>query len=304
MEEHLFVLSDESINSYDIKVITAGIDLSRFLKNPVMLDGHKNNTDAIIGRWEEVRKEDDRLLAKAVLFEDDSTKRFKKLLDGNFLKSASIGIEVLESVYEPLSNTVMVLRSELLEASLCAIPSNANALKLSIGGTEVSADQFKKSNQINHNMDEFIKKIAKLLHLSAEEKPNQEVMLKAVSEIKDQNRQLLEEKEQLLQALNTQKQQEIENIIDKALVEHKITASQKEGFVDLAANNIDLAKKVLSALKPYQTLAGRTSTASNSSEKTYEDLLKSDTAALSRLKKENPERYQELRQSYTQLKRK
>jgi len=32
-----FILSDESVNSYNFKVITDGIDLERFKKNPVML---------------------------------------------------------------------------------------------------------------------------------------------------------------------------------------------------------------------------------------------------------------------------
>ena len=64
-----FIVSDESVNSYGMIILTAGIDTSRFEQNPVMLYMHERAT--IVGRWENIRKENDKLLADAVF--DDST---------------------------------------------------------------------------------------------------------------------------------------------------------------------------------------------------------------------------------------
>ncbi len=65
-----FVLSDESVNSYGNVVLTEGIDTTAFERNPVMLYMH-NRDGNVIGRWENIRKEDKRLLGDAVF--DDST---------------------------------------------------------------------------------------------------------------------------------------------------------------------------------------------------------------------------------------
>ena len=59
-----FVLSDESVNSYGFVVLTEGIDTSAFERNPVMLYMH-NRDGNVIGRWENIRKEDKRLLGDA-----------------------------------------------------------------------------------------------------------------------------------------------------------------------------------------------------------------------------------------------
>ena len=51
-----FVLTDESVNSYGYRVLTSGIKMEQFLKNPVMLYSHDNNRMPI-GTWENVRPE-------------------------------------------------------------------------------------------------------------------------------------------------------------------------------------------------------------------------------------------------------
>lgn len=52
MKKTRFILNnDTSINSYGFRILTAGINLTRFKQNPVMLDQHLNTTSAVIGRW-------------------------------------------------------------------------------------------------------------------------------------------------------------------------------------------------------------------------------------------------------------
>lgn len=123
-----FVLSDESVNSYGFVVLTEGIDTSAFERNPVMLYMH-NRDGNVIGRWENIRKEDKRLLSDAVF--DDSTElaaTVKKQVEKGFLRSVSIGIEQIAT--EELNGVQTVIKSRLIEVSIVDIPSNENAVKL------------------------------------------------------------------------------------------------------------------------------------------------------------------------------
>lgn len=123
-----FVLNDESVNSYGFIVLTEGIDTSVFERNPVMLYMH-NRDGNVIGRWENIRKEEKRLLADAVF--DDSTElgaQVKKQVEGGFLRAVSIGIEGITK--DVLNGVETVVKSRLIEASIVDIPGNSNAVKL------------------------------------------------------------------------------------------------------------------------------------------------------------------------------
>ena len=123
-----FVLSDESVNSRGFVVLTEGIDTSVFERNPVMLYMHTRDGN-VIGRWENIRKEDNKLLADAVF--DDSTElgaQVKKQVEGGFLRAVSIGIEAIKKEY--LNGVDTVVKCLLVEVSVVDIPSNRNTVKL------------------------------------------------------------------------------------------------------------------------------------------------------------------------------
>lgn len=123
-----FVLSDESVNSYGLVILTDGIDTSVFERNPIMFYKHARE-NGVIGRWENIRKEGKRLLADAVF--DDSTElgaQVKKQVEGGFLRAVSIGIE--EGKRDTLNGIDTVVKCCLIEVSVVDIPSNKNAVKL------------------------------------------------------------------------------------------------------------------------------------------------------------------------------
>lgn len=127
MNNITFVVSDESVNSYGMVTLTAGIDTSRFEQNPVMFYMHERAT--IVGRWENIRKEDDKLLADAVF--DDTTpigKQVKSQVEKGFLRAASIGIEIVER--KTIKGVDTVTKCILNEISIVDVPANENALKL------------------------------------------------------------------------------------------------------------------------------------------------------------------------------
>lgn len=127
MSKNTFVISDESVNSYGYIVKTDGIDTTAFERNPVMLYMHERKT--VVGRWENIRKDGVKLLADAVF--DESTelgRTVKKQVEDGFLRSASIGVDIVEE--KEINGVKTVTKSVLFEVSIVDIPANKNALKL------------------------------------------------------------------------------------------------------------------------------------------------------------------------------
>lgn len=137
-----FVLSDESINGHGTRVLTSGIDLSLFKKNPIALWMHmrawRGTKDEVlpIGYWENIRKEGDRLLADLVLDEkDEFAVRIKQKVEAGIIRMASIGVNIIatseeRSVLLPGQTRPTVIKCLIKEASVCDIGANRNALKM------------------------------------------------------------------------------------------------------------------------------------------------------------------------------
>ena len=70
MANNRFTVSDETLNSYGGVILTSGINIARFQRNPIMLYMHDRDK-GVIGRWENIAKEGDKLTAVAVF--DDAT---------------------------------------------------------------------------------------------------------------------------------------------------------------------------------------------------------------------------------------
>lgn len=127
---YTFIVSDESVNIYGTILKTQGIETQDFQRNPVMYFNH-NRDKGVIGRWENLRKDGNTLLADAV-FDTKSelgAKVARQVQDG-FLRSASVGFEALET--ETVDDVTIITRSKLREISIVDIPANTNAVKLSL----------------------------------------------------------------------------------------------------------------------------------------------------------------------------
>jgi phage head maturation protease len=140
------VISDESINSYGFWVRTDGIDLSAFLKNPVMLWNHNRGGLGVIsdqlpiGIWKDLRIENGPstgsgpvLTGEPVFDENDEfAMKIKQKYESGILNACSIGFTPLEwsdapEMLKEGQKVPTITRCRLLEISICDIPSNANA---------------------------------------------------------------------------------------------------------------------------------------------------------------------------------
>lgn len=133
-----FLLSDESLNSHDSIVMTDGIRLDRFLSNPVMFYNHDADK-GVVGRWENVRKENGKLYGTPVFdARHELGRMLQQQVEDGFVRGASIGIGSVEYEYDPTNHKIMkIIGCELLEVSVCDIPSNSNTLQLYYDGKRV-----------------------------------------------------------------------------------------------------------------------------------------------------------------------
>ncbi len=153
------VLSNEQVNSRGFRIITSGIDLSDFKKNPIMYYNHTypdgGNPDQIlaIGYWDDIQINGTVLSAVPVFDDKDpfAMKIYNKVEHGT-IRAASVGINPVltsDSPTDMLPGQLLPtwIKSVLKEASVCDIPSNggAVALKLSAIGTNAAAKSINNS---------------------------------------------------------------------------------------------------------------------------------------------------------------
>ena len=139
-----FILSDESVNSYGYRVLTAGMSLSRFKRNPVMLYSHDDMV-LPIGRWENVRVDGGRILADAVFDEgDDFAVEVKRKVDAGLLRCCSIGFMIRSEETDFRDDGSIhwtITDVELFEVSVCTFPAYEET---GVSARHKAADELKK----------------------------------------------------------------------------------------------------------------------------------------------------------------
>jgi hypothetical protein len=155
-KNNTFLLSDESVNSYGLIIKTDGINLKRFIKNPVMFYGHEIDR-GLIGIWKNIKVIENKLFADAEFYDDEFSKTIQRKVENGFLKGCSISINVIETQ----GNTIT--KSELLEVSICDIPSNENALKLFYNNQLASDFKGLCKLQLQHQNETFKNKLCNIL---------------------------------------------------------------------------------------------------------------------------------------------
>lgn len=325
-----FVLSDESINTYGFRVKTKGLNLSRFKANPVMLADHFNSLNSVLGRWGNIRIEDDNLKADAEFDEaDPEAAKVKGKVDRGFVKGASIGLLFEPSALKKQPDGVWDLEAaEILEASICAVPSNGAALKLYVQENgelkQLSHEEVKLSlsalnNQSFINQKSDMKKIilsmAALTALNLVDHNTTEgvdttlvdrAIDKLTGELKTAKTDLAA-KETALNAANTALENmkkekearlkaEAETAVQTAIDEGRIDATANEQWVNLMLSNPELAKATLSAIPAKQVLSNQVNNPAQgaAAAMTEEAFMALSAEAQLEYKTNNPEAYKKL----------
>lgn len=128
------VITSNSVNTYGTRVLTEGLDISQYEKNPIVLYMHQRGIP--IGTMTDLRREDDKLIGTPEIDGDtDEEKVIASKWERGTLRMLSAGIEILEWSDDP-QNLVQgqtrptVTRSKLVEVSIVDIGANDDALQV------------------------------------------------------------------------------------------------------------------------------------------------------------------------------
>lgn len=306
-----FILNDESaVNIYGFRVPNKALSLDRFRANPVMLAEHFNALSGVVGRWANLRVEGGRLMADAEFDQEDpDAKRLEGKVDRGYVKGVSIGFIPREYAQAP-DGVFELAAGELCEASICAIPANANAVKLYAKDGQMLSDeavhlslneakeQIKNPTFQQTNMKQLQLSILALVALGFTQQPTDNDSAALSASIEKLASDLKTEREahvELKRKYDALTAGQGKTLIDSAIAGGKITEADRAEYAELAQSNYELAAKMLAKLPAATSLAGQVGNpAAPAAPKTADEFEKLTLEQQLGFKKSNPEGYKKL----------
>lgn len=123
-------ISAGTVDRHGTIIDVRGVDLDAYKRNPVVLFNH--DYDRIVGRAVNIQVRGEHLIAEVEWDEEDEFAAgvARKMRQG-FLNAASVGFMVQEGQDDSERGAFVISRSELVEFSIVAVPSNREALVIS-----------------------------------------------------------------------------------------------------------------------------------------------------------------------------
>lgn len=267
---YTFLISDESVNSYGTRVLTAGIRTGDYLKNPIVLWNHirawNDKTDQVlpIGKVLRLWTEADKLYAEVEFDQNDEfAKKIEAKVAAGIVNACSIGIAVVttsedSAVIVQGQSRPTIIECRLRELSIVDIPANKNCVRFydDTTGQEMTfaagQDNFLLPLLKNQNDMNFKDDVMALLGLK--DADDQEVV-KQITNLMNGEKETAQLREKItslegdLQTYRDKekadRQAEIVNLVDGAIKDRKITAGEREDYICLAEQDFDRTKKIL-----------------------------------------------------------
>lgn len=291
-------ITNGRVNSYGFRVLTSGIDLEQFNRNPVLLWMHQRGN--VIGYVAYVRMENDEITGELVFDEaSELSIRCKKQYEAGSLRMVSAGLDPKEtsSAKELLlegQTRPTVTRSKLVEVSLVDIGANDDSIVLNSDGTVIELDKGGNcllpllNKPINNKEMNELKTIA--LKLGLPETADEPAILNKIAELqKDAGAAVT------LRAENdTLKLAGITTLVDGAIAEKKIGIDKKDHFIKLGkAIGIDELKSTFEAMSPQVKLSEMITAGGSGARHTgnYAKLSEVPEAELLKMRQENKDEY-------------
>ena len=134
-------ISNSVLNSYGFRVLTEGMDIGQYCRNPVLLDMHERGN--VIGYMKDVKVDGDEITGEPVFDEaSELSRRRKKQWEFGSIRMVSVGIDILE-VSDSAEHLVQgqtrptITRSKLTEVSVVDIGANDDAIVLTRDGVRI-----------------------------------------------------------------------------------------------------------------------------------------------------------------------
>ena len=324
-------ITNERLNSYGTRVLTSGMDLEQYGRNPVLLYMHRRGE--VIGLVKDIRKDGDDVTGELVFDEaTELSQRCKKQWEFGSLKMVSVGLDILELSDDP---TVLVqgqtrptiTRSKLFEVSVVDIGANDDAIVLQKDGVRITlgkdggeglpllrkaandgGDPDTKGSQARllheHNntnpqnklttMDK--EKIALLLGLpkDADEASIEAAVEKMQAGFAKQQTEAAEV-ETLRKEIDTLRAARIEQIVNTAIEQKKIGEDRRQQFIELGKKiGAEELEKTFGAMQAQVKLSSLIGGGQGPTANDWKKLSDVPTDTLMKLRSEDPARYKQL----------
>lgn len=294
-------ITNERLNCYGFRVLTAGVDISQYQRNPVLLYMHERGK--IIGYMKDLKVENGEITGEPVFDEaTELSRQCKKQYEVGSLRMVSAGLdpketsEAAELLVEGQTRPT-VTKSKLIEVSVVDIGANDDAIVMKDDGTIIELGKDGDcmlpllNNKINNQEKMNLEAIA--LRLGLDVRSDEMAILDKIEELQQEAGNAV-----TLRAENdTLKLAGIITMVDGAIAEKKIGAEKKEQFIELGKKiGTDELKKTFEAMSPQVKLSdmiGRQG-GSGPTASEYTKLSEVPGDKLIELRENDPETYKRL----------
>lgn len=295
-------ISNNSLNSYSSRVLTKGMDVQQYCRNPVLLYMHERGN--VIGYVKDLKVENDEV--SGVLMFDEATelsKRCKKQWEFGSLKMVSAGIDIVEEsddpdVILPGQKYKTITKSKLFEVSVVDIGANDDAIVMRKNGEQITLGKDGKnpltllSNKQQNNKQMEQKLLCTQLGLP--ETADEATILQKINSLKAaeaEKETLAKEKAQLtLSAITT--------AVETAITEKRIGEDKKEHFINLGKKiGVEDLKQTFAAMSPMVKLSaviGHQGGTPTQQPTAYSKFSEVPGAELEKMRSDNPDEYKRL----------
>lgn len=294
-------ITNDSLNSYGTRVLTAGMNVEQYQRNPVLLYMHERGN--VIGYVKDLKVEDGEVTGE-LMFDEASelSVRCKKQYEFGSLKMVSAGLDILETSEDPEllvqgQTRPTVTKSKLFEVSLVDVGSNDDAIVLQKDGKKITLGKDSECplpllNNNNQNQKQMEQKmVAMQLDLPATATEAEiNAKLDELKTAKEENERLQQKNAALTLA-------SITAAVEKAVGEKRITPDKKDEFINLGKEvGQEKLQSILSAISPQMKLSSVIGHQGGAATEptTYKKLSDVPSGQLTTLRKEQPDEYKRL----------
>ena len=253
-------ISNDSLNSYGTRVLTAGMNVEQYNRNPVLLYMHERGN--VIGYVKDLKVENGEVTGELMFDEaSDLSVRCKKQWEFGSLKMVSAGLDILEtSEDEKLlvqgQTSPTITKSKLFEVSLVDIGANDDAIVLQRDGKKITLGKDSECPlPLLNNNNQKIKQMEQkqfALQLGLPETATEAEITAKLGELKaarEENDKLQKEKATLTLA-------GITAVVEKAVGEKRIAPEKKEEFITLGKEiGAERLQSIFAAMSPQVKLS-------------------------------------------------
>lgn len=299
-----FILIDESVVMYGFRALMSGAMLDNFTKNPVMLLQHNRPKDYVgkddivlpIGKWYDIRVENDKLLAKPDFDDsDEMAMRVQKKVEGGYMNGASIALEPMALSEDPedmLPGQCLPTLTKwgLLEASIVDIPNCRGSLAIrNSAGKSIALSKDTDNAEVEElfrslkpkNTDMSILKLMAITLGLADTATEDQVTaklkeLKTAADAAGETSTKLSAAEAKVKELEDKERLSlVTGLVDKAIGEKKLSAGDRDKYIKLATADYDTTEELIKGMTAYSSIENNLSgTGSESNAAAVAELMK------------------------------